>query len=129
MELEPQEKILQLKSKIQNLNKIIEEAKECEAFKAHGFYPILQRTLLALKENYEKDAFKAARDSRADISNYLGRMEMIVDFYDILDKFALNADQAQLEIDSAEEEIKQLNEIMKDDAKSGQTLDIGGNMG
>jgi 5-bromo-4-chloroindolyl phosphate hydrolysis protein len=129
MELEPREQILHLKQKIQGLNEIIQEAKSCQEFKESNFFKILDRTLNALDRNYRVESFKAAKSSLAEVGNFLGRMEMIDDFYDILEKFSINADQAQLEIDAAEELIKQLNEQITDDAKQEQSLDSGGSMG
>ena len=129
MELEPNEQILELKAKIQGLNVIIQEAKECQAFKEHGFYPIINRTLKALKSSYEQDAHKAVKSTLSNVGNFLGRMEMINDYYDILDKFAINADQAQLEIDACTEQIKELEQQINDESKTEQITDIGGGLG
>jgi lipoate-protein ligase A len=129
VELEPNERILQLKEKIQKLNVIIHEATACLEFRSSVFCSILFRTLHALNENYRKDAFKAAKSDLANIGNFLGRMEMIDEFFEIIDKFSMNADQAQLEIDACETEIKQINDQMTDDAKQQQVLDSGGSMG
>lgn len=120
---------MELKSKIQGLNVIIQEAKECNSFKESGFFFILDRTLKALDNNYRAEAFKAAKSTLSDTANFLGRMEMIDDFYDILDKFLLNADQAQLEIDACGEEIKQLEEEINNDKNETDTTDSGGSMG
>lgn len=129
MELNIEDRIMELKSKIQGLNIIIHEAQEATAFREHGFYPILDRTMKALKSSYEADAHKAVKSNLSNVGNFLGRMEMINDFYDILDRFSMNADQAQLEIDACEEEIKQLNQQLADDAKEVDTVDAGGSMG
>ena len=129
MELSPTEQILNLKEKIKGLNAIIQEAKDCEDFKKSAFYEIQDRTLKALKASYEADAHKAVKSNLANVGNFLGRMEMINDYYDILDRFALMADDAQTQLDGCNEQIKELEQQINDDSREVEASDPGGVMG
>lgn len=121
-------RLLQLKDKIQQLRDVIREGELAEEFqKNHGFYPIFAKLLASLRESYNAEAHKAARDSRAEIANYLGREECVKDITFLLTEFSTRADSAEAEKKTIEEEIKELTEILA--SPDGDTVDNGGAMG
>ena len=117
----------ELKLKVDVLNSIIREGELCDEFKKSGFYEIFQRTFHAQKESYQGDAYKAAKDSRAEISAFLSRMEQIDDMFAILEQFVIKADGAKTEKYACEDEIKELNDELNQ--RDPGSHDVGGVMG
>lgn len=125
---EQREKLAELKSKVDLLVVIIREGELCDEFKRMGFFDIFVRTFVAQKDGYAQDAYKAAKDSRAEIAAFLSRMEQIDDMFGILEQFSIKAESAKVEKYALEEEIKELNDELNrpDDAPAH---DAGGAMG
>lgn len=121
------EHILELKDKIKTLQTIVNEGEDYLNFKKSAFYSILERTLKAQMEVYKQEAYKASKSNLSNMGNFLGRMEEIDDFYDILEKFELNASEAQSQIDLLTEQIKEEERELNE--KDSATLDSGGSMG
>jgi len=121
-------RLIECKEKIKLMNQIILEGQYAEEFiSGSPFWPIFQRTFESLRASYNADAHKAAKDLRADITNYLGREEAIMDMFNIIGEFSVKADHAESEKKLIEEEIKQLQEILS--TPDGNTQDVGGAMG
>lgn len=120
--------LLDLREKSSQLSEVIQQGSDAEDFKAkHPFWPTFLSTLTALRDSYHADTFKAARDNRAEISNFLGREEGIADVLRIIDEFSQKAAQAQTEKSLADEEISQITRILA--SPEATTLDNGGAMG
>lgn len=121
------ERLKSLKDKISALNIIIREGELYDEFKKSGFFDIFKQTFISQKESYSRDAYKASKDSRAEISAFLSRMEQIDDMFDILEQFSLKAIQAQDEKYICEEEMKEINDSINQPHETLQ--DVGGAMG
>lgn len=124
---EADDRLHHLREKVALLNIIIREGELYQEFKESSFYEVFSNIFTGLKETYLKDAYKASRDSRAEISSFLGRMEQIDDMFDILGQFPIKAGQAKLERTSLEEEIDEINDQMNEPGYVSQ--DVGGVMG
>ena len=120
--------LLDLKKKVSSLDTVISEGQYAEEFcNQHSFWPIFKKTLESLKESYAAETHKAARDNRAEIANFLGREEGIMDVLNIIQEFSTRADQAESEKKLAVDEIKELTEILA--SPEGDTVDVGRAMG
>lgn len=125
---EQYQQLLELKDKIKRIDQVILEGEHAEDFKKnHPFWPIFERTFKALRETYNADAHKASKDSRAEISHFLGREEAIKDVFYYLDDFTSRADSAAEEKKIAEEQIKELHSILG--SPDGESQDLGGAIG
>ena len=127
MELDPIEKIDELRAKVKVLEQIIAESDAFREFQSSEFYGIFDRTMTALKKNYLIDAYKASKSNLSNIGNLLGRMEQIDDMYEVFDKFETNREQAQLELETTQSLIKELQDEIKQ--PEIVTADVGGSMG
>lgn len=124
---EQYQQLLELKDKMKLLDSIIQEGNLALDFQDSPFYPIFARTMLALKESYNSDAHKAAKDSRAEISNFLGREEAIKEMFSILSEFAVKSEQAKDEKQLTLDQIQELQAILA--TPETISVDNGGAMG
>lgn len=117
-------------SKVKLLDEIIAEGVKAEDFvNNHPFYPIFKRTFTALRESYNADAHKASRDSRSEISHFLGREEAIRDLFSILGDFTVKADSAEEEKKVALDRIKELQSILGSaEGDTSGLADLGGSL-
>lgn len=125
---EQYQRLLMLKDRVRQLNEVIRQGELAEDFQnKHGFFPVFQSALASLRESYNAEAHKAARDSRAEISNFLGREECVKTILELVTEFSTRADSAETEKESVEQEIKELTEILA--SPEGDAQDVGGAMG
>lgn len=125
---EQYQRLLILKDRVKQLNVVIREGELAEDFRdKHAFFPVFAGAMASLRESYNAEAHKAARDSRAEISNFLGREECVKTVMGIFEEFSTRADSAETEKESVEQEIKELTEILA--SPEGETQDVGGAMG
>ncbi len=121
-------RLLELKEKQKLLDIVISEGSAAEEFQSKSdFWPILKRTLEAMRYSANSDAHKASRDSRSEISHFLGREESFDDIFNVIHEFTIKADNAETEKNSIEEEIAQLTQILA--TPETNTQDVGGAMG
>lgn len=122
------QQLTELKKKSEAFDVVIQQGDHAKNFKdMHPFWPILKDTLNAMRDAYRADTFKAARDNRAEIANYLGREEGIMDVLNLIDQFSAKAEQAQIEKNLADEQINELQNILTNPQRD--VTDVGGAMG
>lgn len=116
-----------LKSKLKQLQIVVDEGESAKEFMSSSFYPVFEKTFKSLLSVYNADAHKAARDSRAEISNYLGREEALRDVFSIIAEFETKALSAVDEIKVIEDQIREITQILA--SPEMETTDVGGAMG
>ena len=98
----------ELKLRIAEVDSVISEGQACLAFQSSAFYPIAKRVYDAEVHTYKEECFKAAKSRLSNISNFLGRMEGVEDFWDILcTRFIVSMKQAEKKRLSLEAELKE----------------------
>ena len=116
-----------LKERIEVVDSAIEEGNACEAFLSSAFFPIIQRTFTAEIEFYKSEVYKGAKSRLSNISNFLGRMEGVEDFWDIITKRFVGTMESSIETKkSLEFELNELLEDVKNPQNVGSQDDPGG---
>ena len=124
---EQHERYMTLKERITQVDGAIEDGHACEAFLSSAFYPIAERTFIAEVDSYKAEIYKAAKSRLSNISNFLGRMEGVEDFWDIMTKRFVGTMNSSLETKkSLELELSELLDEVKNPSNVGSQDDPGG---